>query len=109
MLALALSYLPVGFAGGEAEQSLLYRGLYQVRLSDAQARLHCRTGPHPEARVRLSYPNGSLVDAVERIETGSGWFKTAEGCFIPASGRLLQWRGEGEDPSTMCDPRTEPC
>ena len=88
---------------------LLYPGAYQVVIKHPQSWLNCREEPGLQAVVVARYRNGEPLQALSRVDTPEPWFETAQGCFVRASGAWLRWQEVGEDPSTMCDPRTEPC
>ncbi|MEH6471904.1 MAG: hypothetical protein V7752_11690 [Halopseudomonas sp.] len=104
----ALLAMPLS-AGGESPYELLYAGDYQVQLSDPSARLNCRRGPGLAEPVLTQYRQGERVKALRSVEGAQWWLETSEHCFVRASSAYLVWLGQGEDPSTMCDPRSEPC
>ena len=90
---------------------LLYPGPYEVTLVDQTDTLNCRHGPSTRSKIQMQLPSGEQIVAkeIEYNTQGKPWFYTEHHCYVRASSAYLVWRGLGEDPSTMCDPRTESC
>ena len=95
-------------AGRSTGYELLYTGSYQVQLRNPDSHLNCRAAAGMEAPVVRRYRHGKVIEALRLVDT-SPWFEVSDGCYVRANSAWLRWVGEGEDPSTMCDPRTEPC
>ncbi len=90
---------------------LFYPGPYEVLLEDeTDTTLNCRYKPGTEHDVKLRLRIGERIEAKSvDYRQDKPWFYTNRNCYIRASSAYLKWRGLGEDPSTMCDPRYESC
>ncbi|MGF1603824.1 MAG: hypothetical protein ACFCU8_17730 [Thermosynechococcaceae cyanobacterium] len=107
-IALSLSVLAsMGTLAPVSAYDINYKGPYEVIAS----RLNCRSGPGLNFRVRTSIQQGKqiLAQRVVYDQKQSPWLLTDRNCFVRGDSAYLKYSGPGEDPSTMCDPRTEPC
>ncbi|HPE60971.1 MAG TPA: SH3 domain-containing protein [Thiolinea sp.] len=96
-------------ATGAFAYDLLYTGTYRVELADPDDTLNCRQGPGLDHAILLRLPPGTELEATAVIGEQKPWFNTDLGCYVRASSHYLIWYGRGEDPSGLCDWRTEPC
>ncbi|HPQ96821.1 MAG TPA: hypothetical protein PLN94_14655 [Thiolinea sp.] len=110
MAALACLLAGLGSAADTASAyDLLYTGTYRVKLADPHDTLNCRQGPDLDHAILLRLPTGTELAAIAVIGEQKPWFNTDLGCYVRASSHYLIWHGPGEDPSGMCDRRTESC
>ncbi len=102
------------FASPYDSMDLLYSGPYEVKLKKSKETLSCREKPDVHSLKKTEFHNKMLIHAKKVVFVGSKkepWFWVEQGCYVRAHEKYLLWRGEGEDPSSMCDPRDpeEPC
>lgn len=84
-----------------------YAGSYRVTADS----LSCHAGPSFSDQIKTSYHQGQTIHSsyVAFNQANETWLFTDQNCFIRGESIHLQYQGYGEDPSTMCDRRTEPC
>ena len=84
-----------------------YAGSYRV----TAAKINCHTGPGYHHQIKTSYAQGQTVQSsyVAFNQANETWLFTDRNCFVRGASESLNYQGYGEDPSTMCDRRTESC
>lgn len=104
---LSLAVVTPAKPGSATGYDLNYEGPYEVVTES----LNCRYGPGTNFGIKnsLNYGTGVSAKYVVNDTQNSPWLFTDRGCFVRGYSTYLKYRGYGEDPSTMCDPRVEPC